>query len=50
MKSKDVKYFPVSQIDEWRINILKELLNSRKFYINLSNVEIKLLVDFISTT
>ena len=57
IKRKDVKYFPVSPIDEWRVNILNELLNPRKFNIkftrfdiNLSNIEIKLLVDFISTT
>ena len=50
IKREDVKYFPVNPNDEWRINILKELLHPSKFDINLSNVEIKLLADFISTT
>ena len=52
-----IKYFPVSPNDEWRVNILKELLNPNKFDIiftnrdvNLSNMEIKLLVDFLSTS
>ena len=54
---ENIKYFPASPNDEWKVNILKELLNPNKFDIiftnrdvNLSNMEIKLLVDFLSTS
>ena len=48
-KKGDITYFPVSIENQWRVNLLKELL-SPVVYINLTYDERKILIDWVSTS
>ena len=44
----DIKYFPISYHDEWRISILKELLQSKFYFFPLNYDEINFMIEHIA--
>ena len=48
VRKGDIKYFPISDNEKWRVSFLKELLHSNQLFIPLNDDEINFLIDFVA--
>ena len=46
----DVKYFPMNDIDKWRVPYLKELLHCKKYSMPIDIDFINLLIEIVACT